>query len=246
MKGLHLVPSLNRIEKLKHLCESLKATETKYPGWIIVDVIDYESKKALYDELKATHLLPNWEFRITNGVTMAAKIREVWPEIESLNLDWIQLMNDDHYVVTPQWDERLSSQILGTNFITCSDRWMAPMKAAGATMISMGLIKVWGFPIFPPGLEHLFIDDFFEVVGNHTGCWDIDMSVVVLHKHVLNQSIDKQSRLLDKTHQMTYAQSNFQKEKYVWDQFLATEMNPLLERVREFIKPVIQKRATEG
>lgn len=241
MSGIHLVPSLNRIDGLTRLCKSLQETETKYPGRVIVDRVDFESKKSTYEELKHDYFLDNWDYRITSGVTMADKVAEIWPELEAMNLSWVQLFNDDHVVITPHWDEILSKEITGKNFVTCNDRWMAPKKAAGATMISMELLKVWGFPIFPPGLQHLFIDDFFEHVGEWTGCWDIDMSVVIEHRHVL-----KRESPMDATHQKTYRQQAFQSDHDVYNKFLVEQMPALIKRVQEFTLDVTQSRAAHG
>ncbi len=241
MKGLHLVPSLNRIDNLVRLCKSLSGTETKFPGWVILDEKDYESKKSTYTELKSDYFLDNWDFRITKGITMGDKVREVWPEIEGMNLDWVNLINDDHLVVTPHWDTILSEQINGKNFLNSNDRWMSPKKAAGATMISMGLLKVWGFPIFPPGLQHLFIDDLLETIGDHTGTRDIDMSVVIEHKHVL-----KKESPMDSTHQKTYSRPAWESDRQVYQKFLAEEMSALIQRVLKFTLDITQERAAHG
>lgn len=241
MTGVHLVPSLNRIDNLVRMCKSLKESETKFPGWVIVDKKDFESKKSTYTELKHDYFLDNWDFRVTEGVTMAQKVAEVWPELETMGLDWVNLQNDDHEFITPHWDTRLAGQITGKNFINCNDRWNAPMKAAGATMISMELLKVWGFPIFPPGLQHLFIDDFLERLGDYTGCRDIDMSIVVEHRHVF-----KRESPLDQTHQKTYARPSFQADHDVYQKFLQTEMPALIERVKKFIEDVTLHRQAHG
>lgn len=229
MKGITLIPSLNRIDGLVRLCKSLKETETTTPGWVIIDKNDFESKKSTYVELKHDYFLDNWDFRVGDAVTMGDKVRQVWPEIEAMNLDWVNLENDDHVHITHEWDKRLSLQITGKNFISCSDRWMAPKKAAGATMISMPLLKCWGFPIFPPGLQHLFIDDLLETVGMETGCWDHDMSVVVEHRHVL-----KRESPMDATHQKSYGKASWQADHAVWEKFLKDEMPKLIERTLAF------------
>ncbi len=241
MSGLHLVPSLNRVDGLVRLCKSLKEMETTFPGWVIVDQNDFESKKSTYTELKHDYFLDNWDFRVTKGVTMGQKCTEVWPEIEAMNLDWIQLFNDDHLVCTPHWDTRLSEQITGKNIVSSNDRWMAPKKMAGATMISMPLLKVMGFPIFPPGLNHLYIDDLLETLGQNTGCWDIDMSVVIEHKHVL-----KRESKLDSTHQKSYSQASFAADGAIYQKFLKEEMPGLIERIKAFTLDITQSRAAHG
>ncbi len=234
-----LLPTLNRVDGLTRFMKSFVESEDSTPGLVLVDSRDFESKKSTYTELKSDYFPDNWDYRVTDGITMGDKTREVWPEIK--DRDWVGILNDDHIVVTPKACEKLVSQLTGKNYITCSDRWMAPMKAAGLTAWSMPLMKVCGFEMFLPGMHHLFVDDLWETIGNHTGCWDIDMSVVIEHRHVL-----KKQSPMDQTHQKTYARTAWESDRAVYQKFLDTEMQGLIERVLKFTLDVAQERAAHG
>lgn len=193
-----LVPTRRRISKLRNFCDSAKKAKTVIPALIIIDKQDYLDNQADYVKIEA-HDFPNslWKIHVTEAEGMGPKIREIWPRVEHCN--WVAVLNDDHYIVTPHWDVKLINQLNGHNFVTCNDRWNAPMRAAGATVFSMDLVKAWGFPLFPPEIDHLGIDDVWEQIGRATGCWKIDMSVIIEHHHAY-----KNMDLVDDTHKKVY------------------------------------------
>lgn len=214
-----LLPSLDRPVLLKNFFKAFKQAEGSLPGLVLVDKED--PSRELYTEIEYPK---NWELVITDGVTMGEKVSEVWSRVE--NLEWVGIINDDHEPVTKHFDTLLVAQLNGTNFVSCSDRWMAPMKAAGLTVFSMPLLKAWGFPIFPKGITHMFIDDVFESIGISAGCWDIEMSVVVLHKHVL-----KRESPMDKTHSKTYYRGwQTGPERQAFEKFMKEELPGVVER----------------
>ncbi len=234
-----LLPTLNRIDGLTGFFKSAIETETSLPGLVLVDENDFNSKKSTYLELKDNYFPENWDYRVTKGVTMGDKAREVWPEVR--HLDWLGILNDDHRLITHKWDTKLISQLTGKNFISCNDRWNSPARIAGLTAWSMPLLKVCCFPMFIPGMQHLYIDDLWKIIADHTGCWDLDHSVVIEHRHVL-----KRESPMDQTHQKTYAQKAFQADHDIFQKFLKDEMPNLIKRVKAFTLDVTQSRAAHG
>lgn len=234
-----LLPTLNRIDGLTRFFKAFTEAEDLTPGLVLVDEKDFESKKSTYLELKDHYFPDKWDYRITKGITMGDKTREVWPEIE--NLDWVGILNDDHVLVTPHGCEKLIAQLTGKNFISCSDRWNSPARISGLTAWSMPLIKATNIPIFIPGMQHLYIDDLWKVIADNTGCWDLDHSVVIEHKHVL-----KRESPMDQTHQKTYAKQAFQLDHDIYQKYLREEMPKTIEKIREFMRPVIEQRQAHG
>lgn len=188
-----LLPTLNRIEKLKKFLYSAIDAETSTPGLLLVDEADYQANHEGYSTLT---LPDKWEILQTKAVGMGDKVREAWPKIK--DCAWVNLLNDDHYIVTKEWDVKLLKQLNGKNFVTCNDGWNAPARAAGATIWSMPLLECVGWPIFPPQINHLGIDDVWEQLGRATGTWRVDMRVLIDHQHVYKNS------QADETHKLTY------------------------------------------
>jgi len=185
-----LLPTLNRTKLLTRFLQSVKDTETTTAGWVIVDKSDWMENLKAYE---AIEMPKGWGYRLTNGVTMGDKIREVWDEVLDVGTEWVNVLNDDHVIKTKHWDQKLLKKLDGTNFVTCNDGWMSPRKAAGATIFSMPLLKAVGIPIYPEGMKHLFIDDLWETIGKSTGTWDIDHSVLIEHHNQLKLPQERDS-----------------------------------------------------
>lgn len=180
MTLITLVPTLNRVKLLENFLKSVRDTETTTSGLILVDHNDFTANKEAYRNM---NLPREWTYQYTDAITMGDKIREtkdLWEKYDAINI-----LNDDHEIKTKHWDKKLLKKVDGTNFVTCNDRWMSPRKAAGATVFSKKLLDAVGIPIYPPGMQHLFIDDLWEAIGRSTGCWDIDHSVVIEHHNQL-------------------------------------------------------------
>jgi hypothetical protein len=176
--------------------ESLHSSETTTDGLIIIDKEDYRDNEKEY--VKIT-LPAGWKYHITEPTVekMGDKVRAAWKRTK--NYTAVNLLNDDHYIITKGWDKKLLKDINGWNFVTCLDNWMSPTKAAGATVFSKKLLDTIGWPIYPPNMIHLFIDDLWETIGRATGCWEIDHSVTIEHRHPL-----KGESPVDETFTKTY------------------------------------------
>lgn len=229
-----LLPTLDRIEKLRHCLTTMAKQDTTTPGLIIVDKKDWLKNEGEYLALK--ELFPidvGWDYAVTEAITMGDKVREVWPQVE--NLEWVGILNDDFEFQTYQWDAKLLSRLDGKNFVSSNDLWLAPVRATTATAWSMPLLKAVGFPIFPPELRHLHIDSLWENLGRATGCWRIAMDVIVEHRHVLKGYDD------DATNKATY-DSYFDAQKkgikpiedQIFDKFMAENFNKLIQKIKDF------------
>jgi hypothetical protein len=226
---LHLLPTLNRIAKLKTFLASAIAAETTTPGLVIIDKSDYAANLTGYSELT---MPDGWELYISDSVGMGDKVREVWPKVR--DGAWVSLLNDDHEIITPHWDTILIKQLNGKNFISCSDQWNAPARAAGATIWSMPLLEELGWPIFPPQINHLGVDDCFETLGRATGVWRVDMHVIVRHNHVYKGGV------MDDTHKLTYGEGNWANSPAHIDvqqrfkAFMELEFPQAVEKIKKF------------
>lgn len=229
-----LVPTRRRLAKLRNFCDSATATKTSTPALIIVDKKDYLDNQEAYQEIEMEHF-PNslWKLHISEAEGMGAKVRETHKMWADGN--WVAILNDDHHIVTPEWDVKLIAQLNGKNFITCNDRWNAPMRAAGATVWSMDLIRAVGFPIFPQQIDHLGIDDVWEIIGRNTGCWRVDMRVIVEHHHVYQNFQDR----VDDTHLKVYGNGQWQGSPQAEDlrvklqRWVDEEAPAVIERVKK-------------
>lgn len=219
-----LLPTLNRLEKLQTFLNSAIATRTSTPGRILVDMDDYDANREAYEALR---MPSGWRVVDGDGVTMGDKCRES-VLLDDLEQEWVGILNDDHFCVTACWDQRLIAKLDGTNFVSANDRWIAPTKATTATAWSMPLLRALGWPIYPPGLQHLFIDDLWENLGRATGCWRPVMSAVVEHHHVLNGRGKD-----DDTHQKVYAPKAWDHDRAIFDNFMKYDFADCVEKIKK-------------
>lgn len=221
-----LVPTRRRLSKLRNFCESALNAETSTPAMLIVDHSDWLDNHKAYEKIDMPDM---WDFVHTDAIGMGPKVREVWPLLAE-DCFWVGILNDDHFIVTKHWDTKLVNQINGKNFITTNDRWNAPKRAAGATIFSMPLMEAFGFPMFPPQIDHLGIDDVFETIGRNTGCWEVDMSVIVEHHHAF-----KNPDTIDDTHKLVYGTKPWQDANGV--------LSPEAQKTQEAFNDWLQKDA---
>lgn len=229
-----LLPTYNRIEKLTAFMKSAIKAKTSTPGLVLIDREDYIANEKAYLKLEAEEFPYTFKIHVTESRGMGAKVREVWKRVRDCN--FVGILNDDHIIITEEWDKKLTRRLNGKNFVSCNDRWCAPARAAGATFWSMPLLECVGWPIFPPQIEHLGIDDIWELIGRATGCWTVDMSIIIEHSHVLKGALN------DETHKLTYGEGSWDNSPMQQDVamrvqlFKELEFPQVLERVKAFIK----------
>ena len=174
-----LLPSKGRPHPLARFFAACRITSASTEGVVIIDFADWSARRTDYEALTPP---PGWEIRGTEAVTQGDKIREIWPEIE--DRDWFGLIGDDNIPETPMWDRRLIERLNGWNIVSCNDGWQAPNRLGNCWVMAGPLVRLVG-GVFPSGLQHLFVDDVWELLGRETGCWECLMDVTVRHAHVM-------------------------------------------------------------
>lgn len=215
-----ILPSRRRPEHLKRFFQSYIESESSEPGLVIIGYDDWHDLNLTYAEIPLPH---GWDFEVSMFESMGDKIRHIWPKFAKEEWASLILLNDDHVLETPAWDKKLIAQLNGRNFITCNDMWQ-PTRAAGATIWSRDLLLAVGY-IFPPGMQHLFIDDVWQDLGRETGCWINDQSVIVHHVHAFRTGIE------DETHRIGY--SNWAHDEAIYNIWKNTEKPEAIKRIME-------------
>lgn len=217
-----LLPSYNRPEKLARCLTSAAATKTTTPGLILIDEQDESRFSVPYG------LPEGWVVRVTKARAMADKVREV---IDTLDSTWVGLLNDDFNFVTDHWDQKLISKLDGKNFVSPNDRQpdrRAFMLPVTATAWSMDLIKTVGFPIYPDGMKHLFIDNLWRDLGLATGCWRLCANVIVEHHHVLWGKAQ-----MDQTHEAVYNKKAWDYDEAIYKHFMEHSFKETVEKIQK-------------
>lgn len=173
-----LLPSRRRPYNLARFFAACRASGVATEGTVLVDRRDWNDNRLDYE---ACDPPAGWRFRLTEGETQGDKVREVWPEIA--DRAWLGLIGDDCVPETAGWDRRLVEHLEPALIVSCEDGWQAPQRLGNCWIIAGALARRVGY-IFPPGLQHLFVDDIWEAIGRGADCWHRDMTVKVAHRHV--------------------------------------------------------------
>lgn len=168
------------------------------PCWVLVDKDD--PKKDDYLKLDYPE---NTKLILTNERSMGGKCRELWDQYK--DFDYVAILNDDHILVTPEWDIKVQAAINGTNVVGTNDGWVAPQRLAGATVFSGKVIRTTGY-LFPEFIDHLYFDSVWEFLCSKAKCANILMDVMVKHEHVFKESQSKNGNMdhADETHKKIY------------------------------------------
>lgn len=226
---MFLLPTLNRTEKLKKFLKSALDTNTTLPGRILIDENDFKAHEKEYVEINNQFLPQGWALEVTKAVTMGDKCREFIPKMKP-DTKWVALLNDDHFCVSKEWDQKLISRLDGKNFVSANDRTLNAFRLpVTATAWSVPLLQCLGWPIYPPFLQHLFIDNLWLELGKATGCWRMVASSVVEHHHVMFGKAEE-----DDTHRKVYNQETWAKDEQNFKIFMQTEFPAAVQRIKQF------------
>jgi hypothetical protein len=223
MRGMWLLPSRRRIEKLSKFFEAAIANGMATPGAVLVQREELAELKAGYDSIK---LPGNWRILPTVADGFGDKFREVWAGVS--DLDWIGIACDDLRPSTIGWDRLLLAHLNGKNVVSCDDGQQGNVRMAGITIFSGALLRAIGY-IYPPGFWHTYVDNVWEDIGRTTGCWNYVPEVLVQHDHpFVNQKIDPAKA--DDTTLRSYGQAERDAEAYRW--WTRNERDGVLARVK--------------
>ena len=220
MRGLWLLPTRRRIEKLKRFFEVPPST----PGVLLVQSEELAELSSQYSSLP---LPAGWSVLPTTSDGLGDKCREVWPAVSKL--DWVGLGCDDLRPKTPGWDTKLISHINGRNIVTCDDGVQHEARMSGITVFSGELLRTMGY-MFPPHFWHTYVDNVWEDIGRLSGCWTYVPDVLVTHDHPFrNQKIDPAQA--DDTTYKSYGQQ--ERDVQAYQHWQATERDAVVKRIRE-------------
>lgn len=94
----------------------------------------------------------------------------------------VAFMGDDHLPRTPNWDGELVGALGGRPGVAYGNDLLQGENLPTMAVLSSDLIRGLGF-FCPPGLEHLYLDDFWKLLGLEAGNLAYRGDVVVEHLH---------------------------------------------------------------
>jgi hypothetical protein len=174
-----VLPSVDRLPRVRALLAQMRATGISTPGVVILE--DGADAGAIADELP-----PNWVVMCDApgaDSSLVARLNRVWDFTRDLDgSTWYGLIADDNWPVTEGWDKALIETAMRTGIASCDDGWQAPRRMHSAVVWRANVLRAAGFWM-PRCLRHNYVDDFWETIGRRFGFWTCLRDVRVEHRH---------------------------------------------------------------
>ena len=172
--NLVIIPSRSRPESIDRAVKALKEHSILSDICVAID----DDQADLYPRLDDVIYEVNPRLRMNGTLNLVAN-----KYVD--NYETIFFMGDDHLPSTPQWDHFLSGAIASKGYgLAYGNDLFQKKNLATAVMMSTNIIKSFGF-MAPPKLVHLFMDNFWMLLGmDLDAIWYFD-DVIIEHLHFL-------------------------------------------------------------
>ena len=170
--NLVILPTRSRPESAERCINALKEHSVISDFCIAID----DDQADLYPRLDGVTYEVNPRLRMNGTLNLVAnKYADKY--------ETIYFLGDDHLVQTPKWDEHLSDAIAKKGFgLAYGNDLLQGQKLATAVMMSTNIIRAVGY-MAPPKLVHLYMDNYWMILGSRLGSlWYFD-EVIIEHLH---------------------------------------------------------------
>jgi hypothetical protein len=163
------------------LARAVQQTTARQDTELVVVVDDDDLELPNYVDALARHT-PWITFRVMH------QPRKIGPILNFIALelapqyDHLGFMGDDHLPQTPEWDKKLVTSLGGRPGVAYGDDLFQRENLPTACVMSSDLVQVLRY-MCPPGLLHLFLDDFWRELGHSVGNLRYCPDVVIEHLH---------------------------------------------------------------
>lgn len=174
-----IVPSRGRPHNIAELIECWRQTETIARLWVCVDDDDpaLDGYRALsFPEW--TELIVGPRLRLGPWLNLAgqfAATKDTWP------MGIVGFMGDDHRPRTVDWDGEVLAECPRGGIVYGNDLVQGE-NLPTAVFMDARIIRTLGYMV-PPGMTHLYLDDFWKLLGQRLGTLTYLPDVVIEHCH---------------------------------------------------------------
>lgn len=173
-----------------------------------------------------------WPWVTVTDVDTAPQPQRIGPILNQLavsyaqDCDFVGFMGDDHLPRTPMWDEELVSSLGGKPGVAYGNDLVQGERIPTACIMTSDLVRSLGYMV-PPGLEHLYFDDFWKMLGTAAGNLKYSPEIVIEHLHPTAGTA-----AWDDSYRQNNDPSQFAKDLGTYQQFLAGRWHDDLAELR--------------
>ena len=170
--NLVILPTRSRPDSAERCINALKEHSVLSDFVIAID----DDQADLYPRLDGVTYEVNPRLRMNGTLNLVAnKYADKY--------ETIFFLGDDHLVQTPNWDEYLSKAIAHKGYgLAYGNDLLQRHQLATAVMMSTNIIRAVGY-MAPPKLVHLYMDNYWMILGQRLGTLWYFNNVIVEHLH---------------------------------------------------------------
>jgi len=174
-----VVPSRNRAASVRSLIRSFNETCTEDTS-LVISIDHDDPQRAEYFDLVTEPSTVTVDLVVGVNSTMAQALNRACRGINSYAVGF---MGDDHRPRTRGWDKAYLDTLrdLGTGIVYGNDLLQGERLPTQVAMTS-NIVQALGY-MTPPGLGHMYLDNFWFDLGKTAGCLVYLPDVVVEHLH---------------------------------------------------------------
>jgi hypothetical protein len=170
--NLVILPSRGRPQNVERCVNALKDNSLISDFCVAID----DDQSDLYPRLDGVIYEVNPRLRVNGTLNLVAtKYADQYKTVS--------FIGDDHLVRSKDWDKALAEPINAKGYgLAYGNDLLQGKNLATAAMMSTNIIEILGF-MSPPQLIHLFIDNFWMVLGLNIGSLYYFENVIIEHLH---------------------------------------------------------------
>jgi hypothetical protein len=222
---LLIVPSRNRPSNIKRLCEGLIATEADLDLAVGIDSDDSNIEEY-------TELANKYGFKLyvaEERKKFAATVNYI-SKLNYENYKYLSWMGDDHLPRTKNWDAEyrrdLDEMKVG---VVYGDDLVQGKNIATELAFTSNIVGALGYAI-PEGFVHLFVDNYFMILGESVDKLRYRDDVIVEHLHY---SVGNSGE--DQTYKEANSPANWSNDQRRFEEYKINELPADAEKLRRLL-----------
>lgn len=175
VKNLLIVPTRSRPHKVKEFYDSfIEHTGNTTQLCFAIDDDDESMINHNFDDYENVIWEINPRLRISGTLNLVAN-----KYID--DYDYVSFMGDDHRIRTTDWDLELTSDPI-KYLIAYGNDLLQGQHLPTSVLMDSNIIKNIGY-MCPPTIKHLYLDNFWKVLGQRLGTLKYYDEVIIEHMH---------------------------------------------------------------
>jgi hypothetical protein len=143
---------------------------------------------------------------------------------------FLGFMGDDHRPRTDRWDQYMLELLRSTpGAVVYGNDLFQAHKLPTQVFMDARIVQVLGW-FAPPGLRHMYLDNFWKILGERLGTLRYDPDTIIEHMHPVANKGE-----WDDTYQLTNHPTMYKQDHTEFQRYVADELDADVARIREVL-----------